>query len=181
MKDGVQGLIIKLINQTKTLLRVKGRGCSCKLCQTAAGVQQYQTGRPGHGLSLVTKKLPLEEAQAEALDFCGSHWVALGGQRVVWEMEDTWMNAVTKYQGAPGQSTCDLIQDEGGFDQLWRYKNEETCLNGKMWDLREAQEEFPGAEKAFLRPVVWVPSGDFNGSMSSLLPRQRPTCRKEAR
>ena len=59
--------IIKLMKQTKTVLRVKVSGNPQKLCQKI-GINQCQTDRPGQVVSLTIKRLTSEEALAMALD-----------------------------------------------------------------------------------------------------------------
>lgn len=49
---------------------------------------------------------------------------------------------------------------------------------GACW---QTQEQFAGAEKAFLRLAVLRPSGTLKAELSSLLPRQRPTCPKRSK
>lgn len=99
-------------------------------------------------------------------------WESLGSPRVAngqWEMEDTWTKAAKRHRGASGQSTCDLSQDEGGANQLSKYKKEEMSLNCTMWDLYPTQADLPGAEKAFLTLGMLMPSRDFKSRRLCLL------------
>lgn len=133
--------------------------------------------------------------RAVSPDCCGSHQVVLGGQWAVWEMGDT-NEGSDRASGGTWAKYLWLNPGWRRFYQLWRHQNEDTWpwpewptwleghpihQNCKMWGLWQTREELPGAEKAFQRPGLWVPAGDCKSSMSSLLPRQRPTCLKEAR
>lgn len=81
---------------------------------------QPWTSGPGDGVSLLIKRLPLEErGSGRGPSRGGSRRVVVGGQWAVREMEGTLVEVVTRHRGAPEQSTCDLIQDEGGSDQRW--------------------------------------------------------------